>query len=176
MTADLTAAYQQPPLASVVCQNMTDSVLVIASDPRRTHEVTFEGKGSPGGGDYQHMPREIIATPAFARQIALGTLRVVQGADDPLVASAMQSQSDAFWKRAEADRAAALGTLDEVADNDYVVVTCIGPGTRPDAPCGENLPRKAGEAEAAPPLCDRHTALADKCVRRGTGPWQLEKD
>jgi hypothetical protein len=163
------------PMTSVVCQNMTDSVLVIASDPRRTHEVTFEGKGSPDGGDYQHMPREIIATPAFARQIALGTLRVVQGEDDPLVQSAMSRQSDAFWKRAAADKAAAMDTLDEVADNDYVVVNCIGPGTRPDAPCGENLPRKAAEAQAAPPLCDRHAALEGKCTRRGTGPWVLEQ-
>jgi hypothetical protein len=166
--------YAQQPMTSVICQNMTDSVLVIASDPRRTHEVTFEGKGSPAGGDYQHMPREIIATPAFARQIALGTLRVVQGEDDPLVASAMQSQSDAFWKRAEADKAAALGTLDEVADNDYTVLTCIGPGTRPDAPCGENIPVKAAEANAKPPLCSRHENLAEQCVRRGSNPWVLE--
>jgi hypothetical protein len=162
------------PMTSVVCQNMTNSVLVIASDPRRTHEVTFEGKGSPNGGDFQHMPREIIATPAFARQIALGTLRVVQGTEDPLVQSAMQHQSDAFWKRAEDDKRAALDTLDEVADNDFIVVNCIGPGTRPDAPCGENIPRKKAEAEAAPPLCDRHAGLADKCVRRGTGPWVRE--
>jgi hypothetical protein len=173
VTADLTAAYPlvQP---SIVCRNMTDSVLVIASDPRRTHEVTFEGKGSPSGGDYQHMPREIIATPAFARQIALGTLSVVQGADDPLVATAMQHQSDAFWKRAEADKDAALGTLDEVADNDYLVLQCIGPGTRPGAPCGENIPAKAKEAAGIVPLCDRHSALKDKCVRRGDGPWVLE--
>jgi hypothetical protein len=173
VTADIAAMYAQP-MTSVICQNMTDSVLVIASDPRRTHEVTFEGKGSPSGGDYQHMPREIIATPAFARQIALGTLRVVQGEDDPLVASAMQNQSDAFWKRAEADKAAALDTLDEVADNDYLVLQCIGPGTRPDAPCGENIPARAKEAAGIVPLCDRHANLKDKCVRRGDGPWVLE--
>lgn len=168
--------YAQQPMTSVICQNMTASVLVIASDPRRTHEVTFEGKGSPGGGDFQHMPREILATPAFARQIALGTLRVVQGEDDPVVVAALQHQSDAFWKRAEADKEAALASLDETADNDYLVLQCIGPGTRPDAPCGENIPVKAQESGAKAPLCDRHTGLIDKCVRRGNGPWVLERD
>jgi hypothetical protein len=167
--------YAQP-MTSVVVQNMTNSVLVIASDPKRTHEVTFEGKGSPSGGDFQHMPREILTTPAFARQLSLGTLRVVQGEDDPVVVAAMQHQSDAFWKRAEADKAEALATLDEVADNDYVVLQCIGPGTRPDAPCGENLPVKAQESGAKAPLCDRHIGLLDKCVRRGNGPWVLERD
>lgn len=168
--------YAQQPMTSVICQNMTASVLVIASDPRRTHEVTFEGKGSPGGGDFQHMPREILATPAFARQIALGTLRVVQGEDDPVVVAALQHQSDAFWKRAEADKEAALASLDETADNDYLVLQCIGPGTRPDAPCGENIPVKAQDSGAKAPLCDRHAGLIDKCVRRGNGPWVLERD
>ncbi len=169
-------AYQQQPLATIVCQNMTASVLVIASDPRRTHEVTFEGKGSPSGGDYQHMPREIVATPAFARQIALGTLKVVQGEDDPLVQGAMQRQSDAYWKRAEEEKAAALATLDETADNDYLVLQCIGPGTRPDAPCGENIPVKAQDSGAKAPLCDRHAHLIDRAVRRGNGPWILEPE
>ena len=159
---------------TVVCQNMTASVLVIASDPRRTHEVTFEGKDSPTGGDFQHMPEEIIKTPAFRRQLALRTLRVVQGEDDPYVTQAMQYQSDAFWKRADEERAAALSTLDEVADNDYLVLQCIGPGTRPDAICGENIPAKAKEAAGIVPLCDRHQGLKDRCVRRGDGPWVLE--
>ena len=174
MTIDQQMMYAQP-LTTVIVQNMTASVLVIASDPRRTHEVTFEGKGSPSGGDFQHIPPEIVRTPAFARQLSLGTLKVVQGEDDPAVKAALQHQSDAFWKRAEEDRAAALSTLDEVADNDYVVLQCVGPGTRPDAPCGENIPRKNAEAMARPPLCDRHIGLTDKCVRRGDGPWVLEQ-
>jgi hypothetical protein len=176
MSIDALLAYQQQQLATIVCQNMTDSVLVIASDPRRTHEVAFEGRNSPSGGDYQHMPREIVATPAFARQIALGTLKVVEGAEDPLVQSAMQRQSDSYWKRAEKDAAAALETLDHVADNDYLVQSCFAPGTRAGAACGADIPVKASEAQVKPPLCDKHAHLTDRCIRRGTGPWQLEED
>lgn len=173
MTIDQQMMYAQP-MTTVVVQNMTDSVLVIASDPRRTHEVTFGGKGAQDGSDFQHMPPEIVRTPAFARQLSLKTLRVVQGEDDPLVVAALKHQSDAFWARAQQEKDAALSTLDEKADDDFVVVNCIGPGTRPDAPCGENIPVKAAEVHARPPLCSRHENLADKCLRRGNGPWIRE--
>lgn len=160
--------------AAVVCRNMTRGVLVIASDPRRTHEVNFGAYDTSDGSDYQHMPPEIIRTPAFAKQIAIGTLVVIEGGEDPVVQAAMSRQSDAYWKRADDERAAALSTLDPVADNDYVTIQCIGPGTRADAVCGENIPRKATEVMVTPPLCDRHQGLKDRCMRRGDGPWLLE--
>lgn len=173
MTVESVLAYPAPATA-VVCRNQTAGVLVIASDPRRTHEVNFGPVDASDGSDYQHMPPEIIRTPAFAKQIAIGTLTVVQGEDDPVVRAAMSRQSDAYWKRADEEKARSLSVLDEVADNDFVVVNCIGPGTRPDAPCGENIPRKSADVMNAPPLCDRHSALKDRCVRRGDGPWILE--
>jgi hypothetical protein len=165
-----------PPQTTVVVQNMTKSVLVIASDPHRTHEVTFGSKNATDGSDYQHMPPEIIRTPAFARQISLGTLRVVEGENDPAVQSALKHQSDAYWKRAEDDAREAMATLDETADNDFVVLQCFGPGNREGAVCGENIPVKAADKESSPPLCDRHQHLVDRCIRRGTGPWVLERN
>lgn len=173
MSIDTVIAYP-PPMTTVIVQNMTAGPLVIASDPKATHEVRFGGKGSSDGSDFQHMPPEIVRTPAFARQLSLGTLRVVQGDDDPVVRAALQNQSDAFWKRAADEARAARETLDEVADNDYLVIQCIGPGTRPGAPCGENIPVQAKEAAGKVPLCDRHGHLKDRCVRRGDGPWILE--
>lgn len=173
MTVESVLAYPAP-ATTVVCRNMTNGVLVIASDPRRTHEINFGAKGASDGSDYQHMPPEITRTPAFAKQIAIGTLIVVQGEEDPVIQAAMARQSDAYWKRADEERAQSLSVLDEVADNDFIVVNCIGPGTRPDAPCGENIPRKQAEAMAAPPLCDRHQGLKDRCLRRGDGPWIME--
>jgi hypothetical protein len=173
MTIDAVLAYQ-PPMTTVVVQNMTNSVLVIASDPRRTHEVTFGGKGATDGSDFQHMPPEIVRTPAFARQLSLGTLRVVQGEDDPIVQAALRSQSDAFWKRSAEDRDAALATIDEKADDDYAVGTCIGPGTRPDRPCAQEIPYRVRDAESFIPLCDRHQHLKDQAVKRGSNPWVLE--
>lgn len=163
-----------PAPAAVICRNMTAGPLVIASNPRREHEVTFEGKGDLNGGDYQHMPPEILATPAFAKQIALGTLVVTQGTDNPAVKAALANQSDAFWKRAEADKSAALATLDHEPDKDFLAIPCIGPGTRQGATCGTEVPVKAAQAAATPPLCSAHTYLTDRCVKRGNNPWAIE--
>ncbi len=76
----------------------------------------------------------------------------------------------------EKDKSDALATLDQQADNDLISVNCIGPGTRPGAVCGENVPVRQREALAAPPLCSRHQSFAEECYRKGSGPWVLELD
>jgi hypothetical protein len=159
---------------TVVVRNMTKGVLVIASDPRRTQEVTFEGLNSPDGGDYQYMPREIIATPAFARQLALKTLVVVRGEDDPLVRAAVGRQSEAFWARAQTDKDEALSVLDHEPDNDFLAIPCIGPGPRAGAVCGTEVPVKAASKDSQPPLCGAHENLAERAVKRGSQPWAIE--
>jgi hypothetical protein len=159
----------------VLCRNRMDGPTVLASDPKSTHEVIWGGKGSPDGTDVQPVPEEVLRTPAFARAVALGVIEVVQGADNDAVKAALQVQSDAFWKRASQDRDAALASIDTAPDNDMIVVTCIGPGTRPDTRCDEDIPVRAREKDASPPLCTRHAALAGRCVRRGDGPWTLEE-
>jgi hypothetical protein len=159
---------------AVVVRNMTKGVLVIASDPKRTAEVTFGAKGSPDGDDYQHMPEEILRTPAFAKQLAIGTLAVVEGEDSPLVRAAVQNQANAFWKRAAQDADDALSVLDHEPDNDYLAVPCIGPGARAGATCGTEVPVKAASAGVQPPLCDLHIGLAERAVKRGSQPWVIE--
>jgi hypothetical protein len=158
----------------VVVRNNTKGVLVIASDPKRTHEVTFGAKGSPDGEDYQHMPEEILRIPAFARQLAIGTLSVVEGEDNPLVTAAIKHQADGYWKRAKQDADEALSVLDHEPDGDYLAIPCIGPGTRAGATCGTEVPVKASAAGAQPPLCDAHAGLAERAVRRGSQPWVIE--
>jgi hypothetical protein len=172
VSTDTVAVYA--PQATVVVRNLTSSVLVIASDPKRTHEVNFEAKGAPDGGDYQHMPPEIIATPAFARQISLGTLEVVQGADSPVVQQAMRAQGSKFWAQQDKDRDAALATIDREPDRDFQVLKCVGPGTRAGSPCGTDIPLRVTELATAVPLCTAHEHLKDRAVRRGSGDWQIE--
>ncbi len=77
-------------------------------------------------------------------------------------------------ERAEKERLEALETLDAPTENDMIAVECIGPGTRPDTKCGENVTVRARDAGAIPPLCSRHEGLADRCVKRGRNPWELE--
>jgi hypothetical protein len=170
----MTQMLEARPYQAVVVRNKTKGVLVIASDPKSTHEVTFAAMGDQGGEDYQHMPEEILRTPAFARQLAIGTLEVAEGGDNPLVEAAIKQQSGAFWQRAKQDDAEALSVLDHEPDNDYLAIPCIGPGPRPGATCGTEVPVKAASAGVQPPLCDVHIGLAERAVKRGSQPWAIE--
>ena len=161
--------------APVMVRNKMAGPTVLASDPKSTHEVIWSGRGAPDGGDVQPVPEEILRTPAFARNLALGVIEIISGAEDNELASqALKVQSDAFWKRSAEQEETALASLEPAADNDLVAVACIGPGSRPGASCEEQIPVRARELNAAPPLCSRHLHLADQCIRRGTGPWQIE--
>jgi hypothetical protein len=161
-------------LTPVVCQNEMAGPTVIAADIKGGYEVRFDGKGDPSGGDVQRIPPEVVATVQFANAIGKGILTVSEGKDNPLVAKAMERQNDAFWARAKQDHDEALASLDAPAENDMIVVACIGPGTRPETSCGDEIPVRAREAGQLPPLCTRHTGLADRCVKRGREPWKLE--
>lgn len=160
--------------APVMCQNMMAGPTVIASDPKETYAVTFEGRGDRSGGDVQPIPRELLSTPAFSKAIRQGVLKVVEGEEDPYVQAAMAKQSSSFRDRMAADELAVRETIDQASDNDMIVVNCIGPGTRPGDPCGEQIPVRAREKDAQPPLCSRHGHLSEQCMRRGSGPWTLE--
>lgn len=161
-------------MTPVVCQNQMPGPTVIAADIKGSYEVTFDGKGDPSGGDVQRIPPEIVATVQFTNAIAKGILKVIEGEDNEAVQAALQKQTDAFWNRAKTERDEAMASLDQPAENDMVAVECIGPGTRPGTPCGENVPVRAREVNSTPPLCTRHTGLADQCVKRGKQPWVLE--
>lgn len=163
------------PYQTVLCRNKMAGPTVLASDPKSTHEVIWGGMGAPDGSDVQPVPEEILRTPAFARNLALGVIEVISGGDEnPVVQAALKVQSDAFWKRVDADKATALASLETTPDNDMIAVQCIGPGTRPGTQCEDTIPVRVREKDAAPPLCARHTGLSDRCLRRGTGPWMLE--
>jgi hypothetical protein len=166
-----TATITQP----VMCQNMTPGPLVIASSPKSDNEVIFGGHGNPNGEDVQPIPEGLLAAPAFSRALKQGTLKVVLGDDNPIVQGALQAQSDAYWKRMDTDKLAAMETLEAPKDDDLVAVQCIGPGTREGVQCEDTVPVRAREKDSKPPLCDRHAVLLERCVRRGSGAWAVEQ-
>jgi len=160
---------------AVMCQNQMSGPTVIAADAKRNYEVVFQGKGDPNGEDVQPIPEALLNTIAFRRAISRGVLAVIEGADHPVVVQALSRQTDAFAKRMAAQNMADREVLDSPAAADITVVNCIGPGSRPGAVCGDQVPVKAGDT-GKPPLCDRHAGLKDRCLKRGDGPWVLEDD
>ena len=160
--------------SSVMVRNRMAGPTVIAADAKRSYELVFAGKDAPSGEDVQEIPEELLRTKQFRDAIRKGVLEVVEGLDHPVVVQALSRQTDSFAKRQAAENMAAREVLDAVADNDLVVVNCIGPGSRDGAVCGEQVPLKDKDQATRPPLCDRHQHLADSCVKRGNQPWVLE--
>lgn len=171
MTADLAIPGLEP---TVMCRNMMGGPTVIAANSKQEHEVIFGGRDHPDGDDIQPIPAELLRSPAFAKAIRQGILRVEAGADNPIIQAAMARQTDAFAKRMSADELKAREVLDSPAQNDMLVVVCIGPGTREGSACDEQVPVRASEQGSRPPLCSRHQHLSDFCVKRGSSPWVLE--
>lgn len=161
-------------VSSVMVQNMMGGPTVIAADAKRNYEMIFAGKDDPQGEDVQEVPEELLRTKQFRDALRKGILAVVQGEDHPVVVAAMARQTSAFQQRMAKENLAAREVLDAVSDHDITVVTCIGPGSREGAVCGDMVPVKEKDQNSRPPLCDRHMHLADFAVKRGTQPWALE--
>lgn len=160
--------------SSVMVANMMAGPTVIAADAKRNYEMTFAGKDDPQGEDVQEVPEELLRTKQFRDALRKGVLKVVEGADHPVVVAALARQSDSFAKRMAAENLAAREVMDAVADHDITAVNCIGPGSREGAVCGEMVPLREKDQSSRPPLCDRHIHLSDYAVKRGTQPWALE--
>jgi hypothetical protein len=161
-------------VSSVMVQNQMDGPTVIAADVKRSYEMIFAGKGDPQGEDVQEVPEELLRTKAFRDALRKGILAVIEGEDHPVVMAAMARQSTTFQDRMKAEQTTAREVMNAVAENDIVVVNCIGPGPRTGAVCGDQVPVKDKEQASRPPLCDRHRHLSDHCVKRGSQPWVLE--
>lgn len=159
---------------AVMCQNQMSGPTVIAADAKRNYEVVFQGKGHPDGEDVQPIPEALLRTIQFQRAISRGVITVIEGVGHPVVQQALSRQSDAFARRMQAQQVSDREVLDAPAQNDITVVNCIGPGSRPGAVCGDQVPVRQGDT-GKPPLCDRHKGLSGNCVKRGDGPWVLEE-
>ncbi len=161
---------------AVMCQNQMSGPTVIAADAKRNYETIFAGKDDPDGNDVQPIPDALLRTISFQQALRKGVLKVIEGEDHPVVVQAMSRQTSAFRDRLKAQETAAREVIDSPSEDDILVVVCIGPGSREDSPCGEQVPLKAKDAAARPPLCDRHRQLSDRCVKRGDGPWVFEDE
>lgn len=159
---------------TVMCRNMMAGPTVIASDPKQTHEVIFGPRDDPNGEDVQPIPEALIKSPAFVKAIRQGIIAVVQGEDNPVIQAALARQTSSFKQRMQADELRARESLDAPAEDDMLVVTCIGPGARDGQVCEEQIPVRSKDAGSRPPLCDRHQHLAELAVKRGSQPWALE--
>jgi hypothetical protein len=150
-------------------RNTLKGPTVIASDIKGTVTVEWSGAGDPMGGDIQPVPAEIVDTVPFHRALQRGILVLENPEDNPELDAAIARQN-ASWK-AQAAAVAEAGTeaLDPEANNDLVVVSCIGPDTKGTGKCGADVPVRDQQRDDKPPLCNVHAELASQYVAEELG-------
>lgn len=144
-------------------QNMLGGPLVLASDQKGTFSVEWQGMGDPNGEDVQFIPDEVAKCPAYKKALRRGLLRRVQ-LDDEGVTQAFDRQQSAWEARTTEGDKVALATIDRVQNNDLITVTCIGPNSRGNGPCGADVTVRERVKNDAPPLCSQHVVLAHEFI------------
>jgi hypothetical protein len=150
---------------TVVARNFMDGVTILSSDVKGSVAVEFGAANDPNGDDIQYMPEEIVNSPAFKRALARGVLGLIEDESDAEVINALGKQVEAFQRRQRGAENQIQATIDRPDNNDSVALFCVGPDSRGSGKCGESvIVRDTKKKDDAPPLCDRHKALAAQYV------------
>lgn len=136
---------------------------VLSSDPKGTEYVEWQGHGDPNGEDIQPVSELIQGLPQFQRCMRRGILSHIKD-DDPLLTGAMDAQQAHWDSRMSQTADTAAAAIDQQADNDLVVATCVGPSTRGAGLCGQDVPVRSVKDDAKPPLCNMHVDLAPQYI------------
>jgi hypothetical protein len=146
----------------VMAQNNQAGPTVLSSDPKGTHFVEWQGKGDPAGGDVQPVPEEVQNVVAFQRCVRRGIFTIVD--DQAAIDEAMNRQQTAWDKRQSFAQESATEVIDQEANNDLVILPCVGPSTRAEGRCGNDVTVKDLTKNDKPPLCATHETLASQYI------------
>lgn len=147
-------------------RNTQEGPTVFSDDVAKV-TIEWAGKGDPMGNDVQPVPAEFVENVQFQRAIHKGLLEIEQA--DDAVKESMKRQRAEWESRMERQRNAGKQAIDQVADNDLIQESCIGPSERGVGLCGQVVPVKAAVRYEKPPLCPTHQSLASNFVAEETG-------
>jgi hypothetical protein len=159
---------------TVMARNLMDGPTVMASDPKGTHEVRWEGKGDPSGGDIQYIPEEMLRIPAFAKALHQGIIAIANPEDNPEIVEALDKQARRFHDHHARIKEETMATIEPEKSRDLVSMECIGPSTKRKGICGEAVPVTETKKYDAAPLCHRHEHLRSEFVPVHTGQDERE--
>jgi len=150
----------------VALRNLRDGVVVLTpnfSDPRNYLE--FQAAGDPGGGDVQYVSEELTIAPAVVKALQHQVLALESDTMSESVRSAFEQQMKAAREQRERAQAHIAETIDRPENRDIIGETCVGPGERPDAPCGASIAIRDRAQMDTAPLCARHVHLSMEYTR-----------
>ncbi len=141
---------------------------VLASDPKGTETVEWQGKGDPGGGDIQPVSEMMQALPQFNRILRRGLIELVPE-DSDLFQDADDKQQAHWDSRMNSSQEAGAAAIDHQANNDVIALPCVGPTSRPgETKCGADVTVKDAVKNERPPLCNLHIDLTSQYVPEET--------
>ena len=137
---------------------------VLSSDPKGTESVEWQGKHDPNGGDIQPVSEYMQGLPQFQRVVRRGILSHVP-ADDPILDMALDAQQAHWDSRQSQTSETAAAAIDQQANNDVVVIPCVGPNPRGgNGICGTEVTVRDLDKDKKPPLCNIHESLAPQFI------------
>lgn len=150
----------------VALRNMKNGVTVLTpnfSDPRNFLE--FQAAGDPGGGDIQYVSEELVNSPACVKAIQHGILELEGDALSPEVKQAFEQQMRVARERQRRAEEQIDASIEHRENRDIVGETCVGPGSREGARCGDVIAVRDRALMDTAPLCARHAHLAAEYTR-----------
>jgi len=145
-------------------RNNQEGPTVLSSDPKGTESIEWQGKGDPNGDDIQPVSELIQGLPVFQKHLRRGLFTIVDETSAEYLAS--QELQQAHWEqRMSQPGQDAAAAIDHQANNDVIVLACVGPTSRQgETKCGADVPVKDLDKDKAAPLCNMHEDLRSQYV------------
>jgi len=145
-------------------RNNQDGPTVFSPDDNAKRYIEWQGKGDPNGGDIQPVGEDVQQNTQYQKMLRRGVLTIVDESSED-IAAAMDLQQQHWDSRQGAGAAAANEALDHQANNDMVVLPCVGPNPRGgDGKCAADVTVRDSKRNDAPPLCNIHSGLKGEFV------------
>lgn len=150
----------------------------VFSDAKSGAEITWGGANDPMGEDVQAVDADLLKNTEFLRSLSRGTF-VLESAPDEVVDSlaghlnspALKRQAANWQAKQDLEKTTAIESVDHKSNNDIVTVSCVGPSTRGDGECGEQIAVRENAKDDKAPLCPQHAQLAPQYVLTEASGW-----
>ena len=148
---------------AVSVRNTMGGHLVLTPDLAKGDYIEWRGAGDPTGQDVQLVSPDVVRSPNFQKMLKRGALAIID--DEAEIAEADRRQQEEWERRLRTGDENAEESIDRKANNDAIVLPCVGPGPRgTESKCGENVVVKEKDKDARPPLCAQHDHLSSQYV------------
>jgi hypothetical protein len=150
----------------------------VFTDAKSGAEITWGGANDAMGDDVQAVDADLLKNTEFLRSLSRGTFEVESAPADVLEAlqghldsPALRRQAANWAAKQDAEKNTSIEKIEHKDKNDIVSISCVGPNTRGDGECGEQIAVRESAKNDKAPLCPTHSQLAPQYVLTEDGGW-----